>query len=474
MTRRIAAGLVALIVLTLAGVVVPLGFVTAANDRQLFADRATATASAAAAAAEEHLSSDAGQLTRGRFVLPDPSRDGDAVQVYDRSGRLVSQEGAAVSPGAQTISTALRGHATVTWPSHADDTLLVAVPVQGDNAVVGALALTRPSGSLDRQVFVLWRNLGLAALGALCLAGALAVALSRWVARPLRHLEDAAGELGSGALTTRAAVDSGPPEIRALGARFNDMADRLENLVAGHRAFVGDVSHQLRTPLATMRLRLDLLRDDVDAATQGEIDQTLGELHRFSRILDGLLAVARAEQSSPAAVSIDVAHVLDERTVAWRPVAADAGIELDVQHPAKLIALSTPGHLEQVLDNLLANALDAASAGGTIRLHGERLARTVRVTVADSGPGMPDEQKRRAFRRFWTRADPEDPGGRSGTGLGLAIVHRLITSDGGHVELADADLGGLGVHVDLPAVSPRSDSPAAQELHDTGSGRTVT
>ena len=142
------------------------------------------------------------------------------------------------------------------------------------------------------------------------------------------------GRLADGDLAIRAVVDSGPPELRRLATTFNTMAGRLEALVHGNRAVIADVSHQLRTPLAALRLRLDLLAADTaqsDPATGHELAGALEELARLSRLVDGLLAVARAENVVPVPTAVDVAEVARERVVAWHPVADDRGITLEAQ-----------------------------------------------------------------------------------------------------------------------------------------------
>lgn len=454
MTRRIAAALLGLIALLLAGVVVPLGLITARHDRQLFTDRAIAAANGAAANAEEHLTDTNPRAPTFTLPLRPPGQPGDAITVYDAAGQPVSHKGRSNPLGDQDVPSSLAGHSTIRQPAHPDDTVVVTVPVRSDTQVVGALALIRDAGTLDRQVFELWLDLGLAAISAAALAAALGIGLARWIGRPLRALAGTATALGGGALDARADTTTGPPELRALATTINEMATQLEGFLDGHRAFVADVSHQLRTPLATMRLRLELLRDDVDPQTAAELSQTLDEAHRLSRMIDGLLTVARAEHTTPTATRIDVGDTLQERAAAWQPVAAEAGVEINVElHPASdsaLLALATRDHIDQALDNLLDNALEVLPAGGVIELSATTQGNAIRITVADSGPGMPDEQKVLAFRRFWTQsAQDEDRGGRRGSGLGLAIVHRLVTADGGTIHLTDAELGGLAAHIDL-------------------------
>jgi signal transduction histidine kinase len=155
----------------------------------------------------------------------------------------------------------------------------------------------------------------------------------------------------------------------------------------------------------------------------------------------------------PAAV--DVAEVARERVVAWHPVADDRGIVLDAvskPHPS-VLAWMGEGHLEQVLDNLIANALDALSAGGHVTVTTTAFTAGARISVADDGPGMSAEDRERAFLRF-TTSNP------NGTGLGLAIVHRLVTSNGGTAKLTETPGGGLTAILEFPGVpAPNNTGP---------------
>ena len=284
-------------------------------------------------------------------------------------------------------------------------------------------------------------------------AALLAFGLARWVSRPVTGLDGAAARLADGDLAIRAVVDSGPPELRRLATTFNTMAGRLEALVHGNRAVIADVSHQLRTPLAALRLRLDLLAADTaqsDPATAQELAGALEELARLSRLVDGLLAVARAENVVPVPTTVDVTEVARERVVAWHPVADDRGITLETLAPGgripdQVLAWMGEGHLEQVLDNLVANALEALEAGGHVTVTTSATAAGAQIVVADDGPGMSAEDRERAFLRF-TTSNP------NGTGLGLAIVHRLVTSNGGTARLTETPGGGLTAILDFPGV----------------------
>ena len=337
--------------------------------------------------------------------------------------------------------------------------IAAAMPVfrGGRYGLVGTVILTRSTSSLDSDIVRLWVILGTIAVLAMIGAALLAFSLARWVSRPLAGLDTAAGRLADGDLAIRAVVDSGPPELRRLATTFNTMAGRLEALVHGNRAVIADVSHQLRTPLAALRLRLDLLAADTDPdpeTTGHELAGALEELARLSRLVDGLLAVARAENVVPVPAAVDVAEVARERVVAWHPVADDRGIVLEAGEGGKtggwgtrspVLAWMGEGHLEQVLDNLIANALDALSAGRHVTVTTTATTAGAQITVADDGPGMSAEDRERAFLRF-TTSNP------NGTGLGLAIVHRLVTSNGGTAKLTETPGGGLTATLEFPGV----------------------
>jgi signal transduction histidine kinase len=347
----------------------------------------------------------------------------------------------------------------------------------GPGPVVGTVILARSTHSLDGDIVELWVILGTISVVAMIAATLLAFGLARWVSRPLKGLDAAARRLADGDLAIRTVVGSGPPELRRLGTTFNTMAARLEALVHGNRAVIADVSHQLRTPLAALRLRLDLLAVDAghsDPATGHELAEALGELARLSRLVDGLLAVARAENVVPVPVAVDVAEVARERVVAWHPVADDRGIVLTATsvggagaQDASVLAWIGEGHLEQILDNLIANALEALSQGQRVTVITAATPTGARITVRDHGPGMSAEDRERAFLRFST-SNP------NGTGLGLAIVHRLTTSNGGTAGLAETPGGGLTVTLDFPGVPASNGGASAHggaESRLPGSGR---
>jgi signal transduction histidine kinase len=450
MARRIVLTMLALIGALLVTTVVPLGLITTGREGSSFREDTVLSARALAGLAEDRLAdrppAGTGAVAR---ALAQAQRAGEQVRVYSAARRLITGTGgggqAAVT--AATLASALRGRTVL--DSRPDDRLRVTVPVPGDDggAAVGAVVLSRSSAELEERVGVLWTWLAAVALAGLAAAAVAAITLARWVSRPLSSLDAAAQRLGSGALDTRSAAGHGPPEVRRLARNFNGMAGRLESLVHGNRATIADVSHQLRTPLAALRLRLDVLSQDSELDTAEELAGAQDEIARLSHLVDGLLAVARAENVLVEPVSIRVDDVIRDRAAAWRPVAEERGVELRPSGNGPVPAMASEGHLEQILDNLLANALDAVPAGGHVHVSAAADGDGARVVVADDGPGMTARQQEMAFRRFVSST----PGG---AGLGLAIVHRLVTSNGGSAGLSDTPGGGLTVTVTLPAVPP--------------------
>lgn len=442
MTRRILAAMLALTAALLVGLVVPLGLVTARHDRAVFVDRAAARAEGVATLVEEQLA-DGNQVG---FSSAAQAAEPGSLSVFSAAAAplsvfatLPTLAGPEVPAG--LVRQALAGRPVHRWTSHG---LLVVAPSRTDRSVVGAVALSVPAGPLHDQLTELAGALALAALAACAAAGGLGLALARWVERPLRRLDRVARRLGAGDLDARSELAGGPPEIVELSATLDDMAGRLQTLLAGQRNLLAEVSHQLRTPLAAARLRLELLGGGLPPEAADDLDGALSELGRLSRLVDGLLAVARAESSVPVPVPVAPGPVLADRVAVWQPLAAERDISLLAELGATTAAelpdvLASDGSIEQVLDNLLDNALDATPPGGQVLVLAHEEADGLLVQVRDSGPGMSPQAREHAFRRFW-RGDPSRPGG---SGLGLAIVHRLVSADGGRVSLSEAPGGGL-------------------------------
>ena len=187
-----------------------------------------------------------------------------------------------------------------------------------------------------------------------------------------------------------------------LAESFNATAARLEQLVGAQRAFVADASHQLRTPLAALRLRLENLEAEVSGQAAEDLDGALAEVRRLSHLVDGLLALTRAEQSSSSPASISVDELLAgrcRRVGRVRRRTATCGSSR--RSATGCSRVRHPGRLEQVVDNLLNNALEVAPEASAVRLVATTHDNWVELRVSDEGPGMTADERARAFDRFW-------------------------------------------------------------------------
>ncbi|MFF3847023.1 sensor histidine kinase [Streptomyces sp. NPDC002328] len=352
-----------------------------------------------------------------------------------------------------------RGAETVDWGSDFiwGRTLVITVPAKEGGEVVGAVRIVYSTSGLTHRLWTIWgfrAGLAVAVLGVAALLGAV---VARRLTAPLRQLNDMASKLSDGDLTARSPV-TGPQETQTLARTLNQAGERLDTLVASQRIFVADASHQLRTPLTALRLSLDNIADGVDDEfVREDVEQATAEVVRMSRLVNGLLVLARAEAKVTAAEPLPLRDIVAERLSVWRPAADERGVTIALRGSDaddRPLVLASPGHLDQVLDNVLSNALEVSPDGGTItvRTGPGAGAREVVLSVADEGPGMSDAEKSRAFDRFWRG---QGLTGRSGSGLGLAVVRQLVTDDGGTVTLTDAPGGGLCVRIALRA-APRT------------------
>jgi signal transduction histidine kinase len=456
MTRRLLLTYVSLTAVVLAVLVVPLGVVNARNEQRDLSAKVERDAVAVASLAEDALEAGSPRpvpalralaerylvRTGGRIVVV----DADGTSVVDPSaptGRSFSTRPEIRAALAGTVASGTRGSQTL-----GTDLLYVAVPVASGGVVHGAVRITYPTSELAARVRRYWLLLGAIAAVVLALAALLGLRLARWASRPLQRVEEAAKRVGAGDLSVRAPVE-GPAEVRALAQEFNETVGKLEVLVGSQREFVADASHQLRTPLTAVRLRLENLEREVAAGGRADLDAAQAELDRLSELVETLLALARADAEVAPAGSIDAAALVRERVEAWSALAEERGVsvEADVEPvPAAHVARE---RLEQALDNLISNALEASPSGGRVVVGARPRGGRIELTVVDEGHGLSPEQRSRAFDRFWRGRDSP------GSGLGLPIARRLVEIDGGTVELRDGPRGGLEAAVVLQRAIPR-------------------
>jgi signal transduction histidine kinase len=317
--------------------------------------------------------------------------------------------------------------------------------------VAGVVVLRASVTAAAADVAARWGTIAAGAMLVAVVFVLLAVLLARWMVRPLHELETGVLAVAAG---HRAHVPerAGPRELRSLAGEVNRMSEAVLEAADQQHRLVADASHQLRNPMAALRLRVDSLAGQAEGTTYRA---TVAEVERLEKLLDGLLALALAESTATRVAAgaadepCDLAAVLAERVDAWRPAADDAGAVLvpPLGHDEPVTVRCPEGELAQILDVLLDNAVHYAGRGAKITTDWESGADTATLVVRDDGPGLSTEDRARATERFW-RAGGE--GAPRGTGLGLAIAHQQVRTRGGVLELRQAEPHGLEVRVTLP------------------------
>ena len=335
-----------------------------------------------------------------------------------------------------------------------EDLLLVTTPVTDRGEVIGALRVSAPLGEVDAGVRSSWLALALIGLAVVAAGLVLAWILAGSLARPVEKLRAAAGRLGRGDLDARVEPE-GPQEIDELGRSFNRMAGELSANLAAQRDFVANASHQLRTPLTGIKLRLEAIRAEGGTAAEQAL-KAEGELDRLSALVDDLLGLARAAADRTPGENLELGEAVRAAGRRWAEPAAEAGHDLTVGDAAggKIWAAQTD--VAHILDNLLENAIRYSPRGARIEVELDRNGGRPGFVVSDTGPGIAAEERAHVFERFYRGA-----GGRSagpGTGLGLAIVAELVERWDGRVELLDGP--GTRVRANFPA-EPADSSPPA-------------
>jgi two-component system, OmpR family, sensor kinase len=324
--------------------------------------------------------------------------------------------------------------------------LATAVPVLEHGRPAGAVRVTQSVGAVNRAVRT--SILDLAGLAGIVLLMGLAVGalIARQIALPIRRLDRAARRVAAGDLDTTVGVE-GSAEQRSLASAFNEMTQRVRRLLRSQQDFVADASHQLRTPLTSLRLRLENLADRIqgDGTRRGELEAAMGEIDRLSEIVDELLILSRAGERELPGERVDLAAAARRAVERWRGPAQERGIALEAEsgdRPAG--AWCAIPDLDRSIDALLENAIRYSPTGSTVRIE----AAPGRLAVLDEGPGLALGEEELVFERFSRGSAGRR--GPSGTGLGLPIARELTREWGGDVAVANRSDGGLSAVIEVP------------------------
>ncbi|MET7277267.1 HAMP domain-containing sensor histidine kinase [Kribbella sp. NPDC005582] len=374
----------------------------------------------------------------------------EGVLVTDASGHVVVSTGGLTmaSPGVGAVAEL----AARDLPQLTIDTLrpwsssrtLIAAPVGSPQEHAGAVVLAVDARSALSDVRRSWAVICAAAVAAQLLLLFMASKAARWVIRPVGQLEDAVVELGRSGGWNQPLQASGPPELRRLARSVEVMGATVQRSIDVQRQMVADSSHQLRNPLASLRLRVDALAPGIAGLAHVQHD-----LERLENVLAGLLKLAAIEsritdgRADTSTATCLVEAVLQDEIDAWQPTAGD--ITLELHAVSGLVAAVDEHDLGQLVGVLLDNAIKYAGAGATVTVSSLRGADGIVVQIADDGPGIPSSELALATQRFW-----RGPSRTVGTGLGLAIAEQTALAIGGRLELSATDPHGLTATIQLP------------------------
>ena len=327
-----------------------------------------------------------------------------------------------------------------------------ASPVLYQNRIIGSVYAYEYDTEQAELLEGLQSNLLKLSAGIAAAVVLLSFILSRMLTRKISALLTGIRKVREGAYEHRTHIP-GRDEIAQIGEEFNSLTDRLQTTETMRRRFVSDASHELKTPLAAIRLLTDsiLQTDNMDMETVRDFVTDIGsEAERLSRITEDLLRLTRLDsnQVDPPEV-VEVAPVLEQVMRMMSLLAQEKGTELTCQTGGDCRVLATKGEVHQVIYNLTDNAVKYSGSHGSVRVELRRDGNDVVLTVADNGPGIPEEDLPRVFERFY-RVDKARSRAAGGTGLGLSIVQDTVTKRGGTVSAANRPEGGAVFTVRWP------------------------
>ena len=330
-----------------------------------------------------------------------------------------------------------------------------AIPLQINGETVGYLVheggAVFASGDETELLSRLTRSAYIAAGVAIAFALLLALLFSSRLLKPVRALTEAAQDLSGGDLTRRVSI-KGDDELAVLGQTFNEMAISLENAEQTRQAMTADIAHELRTPLAVQRAQLEALQDGVYAPTDENISALLEQNLLLTRLVADLrtLAMADAGQLQLAKIPTDFGQLIARVAEQFKPQAAESGVEIHFSQQSDCLYIDVdPGRVEQIIGNLISNALRYTPEHSWVKLNLNCVQEVAVLTIRDNGPGIPEEEQEQIFERFY-RADHSRSRAAGGSGLGLAIARQLTEAQEGHLSVKNHPEGGAEFRLSFP------------------------
>jgi two-component system sensor histidine kinase BaeS len=386
----------------------------------------------------------------------------EAARAYTAAGGWAGADLSAAQAVADSAGARLVVHDTtgaMVWPGqgrgpgmHAGTTGGVYAPVTVAGRQVGSVRLVFPAASSEGRS-VAWSWVVGAAVVALATALAVSGFVVRRLTRPLTRLADAARRLAAGDRGARARVDA-PGELGAVAGAFDTMADEVVRAETVRRQLAADVAHELRTPLAALQAGLEELRDGLREPDVPRLTALHDQALRLGRVVQDLADLSAAESAalSLRPADVDLADIARSALAAQRPQLDAAGLRVEADLTTAAPVRVDPDRINQALVNLLANSVRYCRSGDRVTVGVRVIDGTARLTVADSGPGIPADELPHIFDRLWRG---RDAAAVAGTGIGLAVVRELVTAHGGTVTAMSPSAGGTTITVRLPVRSTR-------------------
>jgi signal transduction histidine kinase len=403
----------------------------------------------------------------GRIAFPDLALNLTAdvgVQLWQADGEVVSQDPdlrtldlvpiSPDDPSASFRSEMLGGseYRVLTYP-------LLAQP---DNRVVGYLQLASSLDAVQQALRNLLTVMVIGGVVSVVVAGLVGWSTASAALRPLDRVTDTALQITRADDLSRRIPQAGPPrgEVGQLTLAFNETLERLERLFETQRRFLADVSHELRTPLTSIRGNVDLMRR-MNSAGDESLEAIRSEVDRMTRMVNDLLLLAQAESGRlPLAQDLIELDTLMLEVYQQAKVLASNGVRIEIGHEDQVQVRGDRDRLKQVLLNLIANALEHTPSGGLVTLALTSIEDWARLTVTDTGPGIPKADLPRVFERFYRVDRARNRRDNGGAGLGLSIAYWITRSHNGRMEVASIEDEGTTFSVWLPRV--HNDATAAQ------------